>query len=111
MSHHKLDTLYLMRLLVAIVRCGSFAAAAARLGITPSKASKDLRHLEQSLGSVLLSRTTRRVQLTDAGELAYRQADQMIALHEQCWTACSAAARHCAGSCASRRRISGEKWC
>lgn len=29
MSHHKLDTLYLMRLLVAIVRCGSFAAAAA----------------------------------------------------------------------------------
>lgn len=83
MSHHKLDTLYLMRLLVAIVRCGSFAAAAAQLGITPSKASKDLRHLEQSLGSVLLSRTTRRVQLTDAGELAYRQADQMIALHEQ----------------------------
>ena len=83
MRHHKLDTLYLMRLLVAIVRCGSFAAAAAQLGITPSKASKDLRHLEQSLGSVLLSRTTRRVQLTDAGELAYRQADQMIALHEQ----------------------------
>lgn len=40
MSHHKLDTLYLMRLLVAIVRCGSFAAAAAQLGITPSKASK-----------------------------------------------------------------------
>lgn len=32
---------------------------------------------------MLLSRTTRRVQLTDAGELAYRQADQMIALHEQ----------------------------
>ncbi|TXI03251.1 MAG: LysR family transcriptional regulator, partial [Pseudorhodobacter sp.] len=27
-----------MRLLVAIVRCGSFAAAAAQLGITPSKA-------------------------------------------------------------------------
>lgn len=54
MRHHKLDTLYLMRLLVAIVRCGSFAAAAAQLGITPSKASKDLRHLEQNLGSVLL---------------------------------------------------------
>ncbi|MGK4475087.1 LysR family transcriptional regulator [Aeromonas molluscorum] len=83
MSNHKLDTLYLMRLLIAIVRCGSFAAAAAHLGITPSKASKDLRHLEQHLGSELLSRTTRRVQLTDAGELAYRQADQMIALHEQ----------------------------
>lgn len=28
MSHHKLDTLYLMRLLVAIVRCGSFARGA-----------------------------------------------------------------------------------
>lgn len=82
MDNHKLDTLYLMRLLVAISRFGSFAAAASHLGITPSKASKDLRHLEQSLGAVLLSRTTRRVQLTDAGELAYRQADQMIALHE-----------------------------
>lgn len=83
MGNHKLDTLYLMRLLVAITRFGSFAAAATHLGITPSKASKDLRHLEQSLGTVLLSRTTRKVQLTDAGELAYRQADQMIALHEQ----------------------------
>lgn len=83
MGNHKLDTLYLMRLLVTITRFGSFAAAATHLGITPSKASKDLRHLEQSLGTVLLSRTTRKVQLTDAGELAYRQADQMIALHEQ----------------------------
>ncbi len=83
MGNHKLDTLYLMRLLVAITRFGSFAAAATHLGITPSKASKDLRHLEQSLGTVLLNRTTRKVQLTDAGELAYRQADQMIALHEQ----------------------------
>ena len=27
-------------------------AAAAQLGITPSKASKDLRHLEQSLGNL-----------------------------------------------------------
>ena len=83
MGNNKLDTLYLMRLLVAITRFGSFAAAATHLGITPSKASKDLRHLEQSLSTVLLSRTTRKVQLTDAGELAYRQADQMIALHEQ----------------------------
>ena len=111
MRHHKLDTLYLMRLLVAIVRCGSFAAAAAQLGITPSKASKDLRHLEQSLGSVLLSRTTRRVQLTDAGELAYRQADQMIALHEQLLDGLQRRRSALCGSCASRRRISGEKWC
>lgn len=83
MSQHKLDTLYLMRLLVSIVRFGSFARAAEHLGITPSKASKDLRYLEQSLGTMLLNRTTRRLQLTDAGELTYRQADQMLALHEQ----------------------------
>lgn len=61
MGNNKLDTLYLMRLLVAITRFGSFAAAATHLGITPSKASKDLRHLEQSLSTVLLSRTTRKV--------------------------------------------------
>ncbi|MBL0514027.1 MULTISPECIES: LysR family transcriptional regulator [Aeromonas] len=83
MDNHKLDTLYLMRLLLAIARFGSFAAAASHLGITPSKASKDLRHLEQSLGAVLLGRTTRRVQLTDAGKLACQQADQMVALHEE----------------------------
>lgn len=40
MRHHKLDTLYLMRLLVAIVRCGSFAAAAAQLGITRARRQK-----------------------------------------------------------------------
>ena len=83
MSHHKLDTLYLMRLLVAIVRCGSFAAAAAQLGITPSKASKDLRHLEQSLGNTLLSRTTRRVQLTQDGMVYYERAKDLLSNLEE----------------------------
>ncbi|BFL82592.1 hypothetical protein LFREDSHE_10420 [Shewanella baltica] len=83
MKHHKLDTLYLMRLLVTIVRFDSFALAAEHLGITPSKASKDLKYLEHTLGAVLLNRTTRKLHLTDAGELTYRQADQMITLHEQ----------------------------
>lgn len=83
MNNHKLDTLYLMRLLVTIVRFDSFALAAEHLGITPSKASKDLKYLEHTLGTVLLNRTTRKLHLTDAGELTYRQAEQMITLHEQ----------------------------
>ena len=56
---------------------------------------------------MLLSRTTRRVQLTDAGELAYRQADQMIALHEQLLDGLQRRRSALCGSCASRRRSLG----
>ncbi|GLT13804.1 LysR family transcriptional regulator [Vibrio algivorus] len=83
MSQNKLDNLYLMRLLVSIVQFESFTLAADHLGITPSKASKDLKYLEQNLGVVLLKRTTRKLHLTDAGELTYHHAEQMITLHEQ----------------------------
>jgi DNA-binding transcriptional LysR family regulator len=83
MNNHKTDTLYLMRLLVAIVRFDSFALAAEHLGITPSKASKDIKYLEHTLGVVLLNRTTRKLHLTDAGELTFSQAEQLITLHEQ----------------------------
>ena len=66
MSSHKLDHLHLMRLLVAIVQFNSFAKAAEHLSITATKASKDIRHLEQSLQVTLLHRTTRAVSLTDS---------------------------------------------
>lgn len=45
----------------------SFSAAAARLGVSPSAVSQQIRHLEQRLGIVLFNRTTRSVGLTEAG--------------------------------------------
>lgn len=48
---------------------GSIAAAARQLGITPASASQNIARLEQALGTRLLTRTTRSLALTDAGEL------------------------------------------
>jgi len=52
---------------VAITRRGSFSAAARELGMTQPALSQLIRHLEAELGSLLFERTTRRVDLTDAG--------------------------------------------
>lgn len=46
----------------------SFRAAADRLGVTRSAVSQAIQRLEESLGTVLLRRTTRSVGLTEAGE-------------------------------------------
>jgi len=53
---------------VAIARDGSFTNAAARLGVSPSAMSYTMRGLEERLGVRLLTRTTRSVTMTEAGE-------------------------------------------
>lgn len=57
-----------MRVFVAAVETGSFAGAAARVGISPKLASKYMAELEARMGTQLLYRTTRRLGLTPAGE-------------------------------------------
>lgn len=52
----------------AVARLRSFTAAAAELGVPPSALSHKMRNLEERLGVRLLSRTTRSVAPTDAGE-------------------------------------------
>lgn len=53
---------------VAVARERSFTRAAARLGVSPSALSHTLRGLETRLGVRLLTRTTRSVTPTEAGE-------------------------------------------
>jgi DNA-binding transcriptional LysR family regulator len=67
-----------MAALVATVRAGSFSRAALCLGMTPSGASKLVARLEQRLGVQLLKRTTRSMQLTEAGELYYARAAHVL---------------------------------
>jgi len=56
-----------MAAFVAVVDAGSFAGAAVWLDMTPSAVSKVVSRLESRLGVRLLTRTTRRIALTDAG--------------------------------------------
>lgn len=57
---------------VAIVAHGSFAAAAAALGVSAPVVTRRVQSLEARLATQLLRRTTRRVALTDAGR-AYHE--------------------------------------
>lgn len=54
-----------------VVETGSFAAAARDLDCAPSMITKTVQSLEAWTGSRLLARTTRRMQLTEAGERFY----------------------------------------
>ena len=53
---------------VTVAREGNFTRAAARLGVSPSAVSQTMRGLEERLGVRLLTRTTRSVTRTEAGE-------------------------------------------
>ncbi|MGR4867763.1 LysR family transcriptional regulator [Variovorax sp. LARHSF232] len=52
---------------VQVVRCGSFAEAARRLGMPSNTVSRRLQQLEAQLGARLLQRSTRKLTLTSAG--------------------------------------------
>ena len=53
---------------VTVAKSGSFSEAARELGVSPSAVSKRIARLEAQLGVSLLRRTTRKIQLTEAGE-------------------------------------------
>ncbi|NMF90332.1 LysR family transcriptional regulator [Aromatoleum petrolei] len=57
----------------AVAEAGGFTAAADRLGIAKAKVSIEIGRLETQLGISLLSRTTRRVALTEAGHTLYAE--------------------------------------
>jgi LysR family transcriptional regulator AphB len=68
-------------LFVQVVRAGSFAEAARRLGVPPNTTSRRVQELESSLGVRLMQRSTRKLTLTDAGRTLYeRCAEQVEAL-------------------------------
>jgi DNA-binding transcriptional LysR family regulator len=60
--------LNLLPLLLAVADERNFRAAADRLGVTRSAVSQGIRRLEDSVGVLLVMRTTRAVRLTEAGE-------------------------------------------
>jgi DNA-binding transcriptional LysR family regulator len=68
-----------MNAFVRVVERGSFAAAAADLGLTPSALSKLVTRIEDRLGVRLLTRTTRKLALTAEGELFVARSRDILA--------------------------------
>lgn len=58
-----------LRLFISVVDTGSFSAAGELLGISTSVVSRRIAALEAELGTRLLKRSTRRIELTEAGSL------------------------------------------
>lgn len=62
----------------AVVETGSFVQAADRLDTTSASISRKVSALEDDLGVRLFQRTTRRVNLTEAGERYYQDIDNIF---------------------------------
>jgi DNA-binding transcriptional LysR family regulator len=74
-----MDRLTSMTVFVKAVDLGSFAAAAAVLGMSSPMVGKHVRSLEQRLGVQLLNRTTRSQKLTDFGRAYYERCRIVLA--------------------------------
>ena len=61
-----------LRYLIAVAREQSFTKAAGKLGVSQSALSQTIRQIEARVGVRLLTRTTRSVSLTEAGERLVR---------------------------------------
>ncbi|MDZ5601832.1 LysR family transcriptional regulator [Pseudomonas sp. RP23018S] len=70
-----------LRYFVAVVDQKSFTKAARQLHLTQPTVSKMVQLLEQSFGVPLLAREGKRFTVTDAGDIVYQRAQEMIAVH------------------------------
>ena len=71
-------TFEVLKAFVTVIETGSFSAAAERLGQTPSGVSRAISRLEGQLGMTLITRTTRRLDLTEEGQWLLVRARQML---------------------------------
>ncbi|MGO2310375.1 MULTISPECIES: LysR family transcriptional regulator [Vibrio] len=72
-----------LRYFVTLIQHQSFTRASEALFVTQPTISKMIRNLEQSLNQPLIQRDGRRFWLTDAGEIVYARALQVIDTMEQ----------------------------
>ncbi len=67
-----------VRIFTQVVEAGSFSAAGRGLGLAPSSVSRQIADLEDELGARLFHRTTRRLSLTEAGQVFYARAGKIL---------------------------------
>uniref|UniRef100_UPI003F802E5F LysR family transcriptional regulator n=1 Tax=Xanthomonas sp. 0924 TaxID=2835534 RepID=UPI003F802E5F len=73
-----MDTLESLRAFLRVAELGSFTRAAETLGMPKASVSTAVQRLEASLGTQLLHRTTRRVQLTGDGTAFYQRSRDLL---------------------------------
>ena len=76
-------TLERMRTFVRVAERGSLSAVARELGAGQSTVTRHIKELEEALGVALLSRTTRRVTMTDEGSRYHAASIQILRQVEQ----------------------------
>ena len=73
-----MDSLAALRVFVRVVAAGSFSAAGRQLDLAPSSVSRRINELEEELGARLFHRTTRKLSLTEAGQLYHERAVRIL---------------------------------
>jgi DNA-binding transcriptional LysR family regulator len=74
-----MDKIHAMQLFVRVAELASFSRAAESLSLPRGSVSRQIQALEDELGTRLLHRTTRRVQLTQDGMVYYERARDLLA--------------------------------
>lgn len=73
-----MDKFHAMQLFLRVAELESFSRAADTLGLPKGSVSRQIQALENHLGTQLLHRTTRRVQLTQDGMIYYERAKDLL---------------------------------
>ncbi len=68
---------------LTVAQCLNFTKAADRLHMSQPPLSKQIQNLEQDLGVQLFDRSKRQLQLTEAGSVLVRRAEQMLTLADK----------------------------
>ena len=87
------DRLQQLAIFVRTVETGSFSKVAREFGLSQPSVSRTVAALEERLGVKLLTRTTRQLSLTDAGETLLRRAREALASIEEAENAARGADR------------------
>ncbi len=73
-----MDTLAGMKVFSRVVEAGSFSEVGRQLGVAPSSISRQINDLENELKTVLFQRSTRKLSLTEAGQIYYEHAARIV---------------------------------
>ncbi len=73
-----MDVLNFMRLFVEVAKRKSFRGAAEALDMSNSTLSRNIAELEKTIGVLLFHRSTRRVELTDAGAVYFKRCQSIV---------------------------------